>query len=37
MKVKDILTNTFGYTPKDLYHFSLPDNNEKNTIQDNIT
>ena len=37
MKIKDILTNTFGYTPKDLYHFSLPDNNEKNTIQDNIT
>ena len=37
MKVKDILTNTFGYTPKDLYHFSLPDNNEKNTIQDNKT
>ena len=35
MKIKDILTNTFGYTPQNLYQFSLPYNNEKNTIQDN--
>ena len=35
MKIKNILTNTFGYTPKDSYQFSLPDNNEKNTVQDN--
>ena len=31
MKIKDILTNTFGYTPKDSYQFSLSDNHEKNT------
>lgn len=35
MKIKDILTNTFGYTPKDSYQFSLTDNHEKNTVQDN--
>ena len=37
MKIKDILTNTFGYIQKNPYNFSLPDNNEKNTIQDNNT
>ncbi len=26
MKIKDIINNAFGYTPKELYHFSLPDN-----------
>ena len=35
MKIKDILTNTFGYTPKASYQFSLPANHEKNTAQDN--
>lgn len=38
MKIKDILTKTFGYTPKNSYQFSLPDNtdnNEKSSIQNN--
>ena len=35
MKIKDILTNTFGYNAKASYQFSLPDNHEKNTAQDN--
>lgn len=26
MKLKDIINNTFAYSPKVLYHFSLPDN-----------
>lgn len=36
MKVKDIINNVFGYTPKNTYHFSLPDdsdNPESTTIQ----
>ena len=29
MKIKDIINNAFGYTPKDVYHFNLPtDTNE---------
>lgn len=35
MKIKDILTNTFGYNAKASYQFSLPDSHEKNTLQDN--
>ena len=38
MKIKDIINKTFGYTPKNVYHFSLPDslaNDESTTIQDN--
>lgn len=35
MKIKDILTNTFGYTSKASYQFSLTDSHEKNTAQDN--
>ena len=31
MKIKDILTKTFTYTPKNAYYFSLPDNPENNT------
>lgn len=39
MKIKRIITNIFGYTPKNIYHFSLPDNvenPESPTIQKNI-
>ena len=31
MKIKNILTKTFTYTPKNAYHFSLPDNPKNNT------
>lgn len=35
MKVRDILTKTFGYVPKDSYQFFLTDNSEKNINQNN--
>lgn len=37
MKLKDIINNVFGYIPKNIYHFSLPDNSdnpESTTIQE---
>ena len=37
MKIKDIFNSVFGYSPKDAYNFSLPDNSdnpESTTIQD---
>ena len=37
MKIKDIFNSVFGYSPKDAYYFSLPDNSdnpESTTIQD---
>lgn len=36
MKIKDFINNAFGYTPKDIYQFTLPtdsENPESNTIQ----
>ena len=37
MKIKDFINNAFGYTPKELYHFSLPDNsnNSQNSSSQN--
>lgn len=40
MKIKDILTKTFGYTQNDSYHFTLPDstiNNKDTSTQNNET
>ena len=37
MKIKDIFNSVFGYSPKDAYNFSLPDNSDNpksTTIQD---
>lgn len=39
MKFKDIINNTFGYTPKDVYQFNLPEKTDKvetANIQNNI-
>lgn len=38
MKIKDFINNAFGYTPKDIYQFTLPtdsENPESTTIQNN--
>lgn len=36
MKVKDVLTTIFGYTPKEVYLFSLPER-EENSEEENIS
>ena len=36
MKVKDVLTTIFGYTPKEVYLFSLPEQ-EENSEEENIS
>ena len=36
MKIKDFINNAFGYTPKEIYQFTLPtdsENHESTTIQ----
>lgn len=37
MKIKDFINNTFGYTPKNEYQFTLPDNPEIDTEKYNNT
>ncbi len=36
MKLKDVLTTIFGYTPKEVYLFSLPER-EENSEEENIS
>ena len=37
MKVKDVLTTIFGYTPKEVYLFSLPEQEENSEEEENIS